>query len=73
MKVLGIIPRDSGRIPFEGKEVRFNNHDAKEADSHHPPELSVMPSLSVIENLFMGHAGRLVDLLACLERRAHGA
>ncbi len=79
VKVLGgIIPRDSGRILFEGKEVRFNNPaDAKEAGiAIIHQELSVMPSLSVIENLFMGRMqGGLGGILSwrALERRAHVA
>ncbi len=79
VKVLGgIVPRDEGRIVFEGQEVRFNRpieaHEAGIAIIHQ--ELTVMPSLSVIENLFMGRMqgvfGGLLNWRA-LERRAYEA
>ena len=52
----GIYPRDSGRIFFEGQEVTY--HRPIEAQNagiviiHQ--ELSMMPALNVIENVFMG-------------------
>ena len=52
----GIVARDGGSITYAGKQVEF--HSPLEAQSagiaiiHQ--ELSLMPSLSVIENLFMG-------------------
>ena len=52
----GIVARDGGTITYAGKQVEF--HSPLEAQSagiaiiHQ--ELSLMPSLSVIENLFMG-------------------
>lgn len=79
VKVLGgIVPRDGGRIVFEGRDVRYNRpadaQDAGIAIIHQ--ELTVMPSLSVIENLFMGRMqGVLGGLLnwRALERRAYEA
>ncbi len=58
----GIVPRDSGRFVFEGQEVEY--HQPSEAQQagiaiiHQ--ELSMMPSLNVIENMYMGRMqGRL--------------
>ncbi|MBE2270894.1 MAG: sugar ABC transporter ATP-binding protein [Anaerolinea sp.] len=56
IKVLGgIVPRDAGTITFEGREVVFSSPaealDAGIAIIHQ--ELSMMPSLTVMENLFM--------------------
>jgi ABC-type sugar transport system ATPase subunit len=52
----GIYPRDSGRFIFEGQEVEYHQpgqaQDAGIAIIHQ--ELSMMPSLNVIENVFMG-------------------
>lgn len=57
MKILGgIIPRDAGRTVLDGREVTFAS--PREAISagiaviHQ--ELSVLPTLNVVENLFMG-------------------
>jgi len=57
MKILGgIIPRDAGRTVLDGREVSFAS--PREAISagiaviHQ--ELSVLPTLNVVENLFMG-------------------
>jgi ABC-type sugar transport system ATPase subunit len=57
MKILGgVIPRDAGRTELMGKEVHFSS--PREAISagiaviHQ--ELSVLPTLNVMENLFMG-------------------
>ncbi len=57
MKILGgIIPRDTGRTELDGKEVSFAS--PREAISagiaviHQ--ELSVLPTMNVVENLFMG-------------------
>ncbi|MBK8027055.1 MAG: sugar ABC transporter ATP-binding protein [Chloroflexi bacterium] len=51
----GIVPRDSGTITFEGRDVVFASPaaalDAGIAIIHQ--ELSMMPSLTVMENLFM--------------------
>jgi ABC-type sugar transport system ATPase subunit len=57
IKVLGgIIPRNEGRVLFEGREVDFQRPiealHAGIAIIHQ--ELSMMPSLTVIENMFMG-------------------
>lgn len=79
VKVLGgIVPRDEGRITFAGQEVRFSHpidaQDAGIAIIHQ--ELTVMPTLSVIENLFMGRMqGKLGTFLnwRALERRAYEA
>jgi ABC-type sugar transport system ATPase subunit len=57
IKVLGgIVPRDGGRIFFEGHEVTFNEPaEAKAAGiAIIHQELSVLPTLNVMENLFMG-------------------
>jgi len=56
IKVLGgIVPRDSGKITFEGREVVFNTPAEAQAAGiaiiHQ--ELSMMPSLTVMENLLM--------------------
>ena len=52
----GIYPRDSGRFIFEGREVEYHQpsqaQDAGIAIIHQ--ELSMMPSLNVIENVFIG-------------------
>jgi ABC-type sugar transport system ATPase subunit len=52
----GIIPRNEGRIVFEGQEVEYNRPiealAAGIAIIHQ--ELSMMPALNVIENMFMG-------------------
>jgi ABC-type sugar transport system ATPase subunit len=57
IKVLGgVEPRDSGQIIFEGKPVVFNRPaEAKDAGiAIIYQELSVLPTLNVMENLFMG-------------------
>jgi len=78
IKVLGgIIARNEGRVVFEGKEVDF----ARPIDALHAgiaiihQELSMMPSLTVIENMFMGRMrGRLGVLnWGELERRTRQA
>ncbi len=57
MKILGgIIPRDAGRTELDGREVSFTSPReaiaAGIAVIHQ--ELSVLPTLNVVENLFMG-------------------
>ncbi|MCB0057729.1 MAG: sugar ABC transporter ATP-binding protein, partial [Caldilineaceae bacterium] len=57
IKVLGgIIPRNGGRVLFEGNEVDYQRPiealHAGIAIIHQ--ELSMMPSLNVIENMYMG-------------------
>ena len=57
MKILGgIISRDAGRTDLEGREVSFSSPReaiaAGIAVIHQ--ELSVLPTLNVVENLFMG-------------------
>lgn len=57
MKILGgIVKRDSGKVVFEGKEVEFHSPsesiEAGIAIIHQ--ELSVLPTLNVIENVYMG-------------------
>jgi ribose transport system ATP-binding protein len=57
IKVLGgIIPRNEGTVVFEGREVHFDRPiealHAGIAIIHQ--ELSMMPSLTVIENMYMG-------------------
>ncbi|MBI5667418.1 MAG: sugar ABC transporter ATP-binding protein [Chloroflexi bacterium] len=78
IKVLGgIVPRDAGRIFFDGREVHFNNPAEAQAAGiaiiHQ--ELSMLPTLTVMENLFMSRmSGRygLVNWKA-MERRAREA
>ena len=60
IKVLGgIVPRNEGRIFFEGEEVEYHRpieaQHAGIAIIHQ--ELSMMPSLTVMENMFMGNLG----------------
>lgn len=57
IKVLGgIVPRNAGVITYQGREVNFERpraaQDAGIAIIHQ--ELSLMPDLNVIENMFMG-------------------
>ncbi len=57
MNILGgIVPRDSGEVVFMGREVRFNAPqeaiDAGIAIIHQ--ELAMLPTLSIIDNVFMG-------------------
>ena len=57
IKILGgIVPRNAGRIEFEGQEVEFHRPiEAQEAGiAIIHQELSMMPALTVIENIFMG-------------------
>jgi ribose transport system ATP-binding protein len=60
IKVLGgIVPRDAGRIVYEGREVVFATPAEAQAAGiaiiHQ--ELSMMPTLTVMENLFMNRLG----------------
>jgi ABC-type sugar transport system ATPase subunit len=61
----GIIPRDGGRITFEGRDVSFNTpgeaQDAGIAIIHQ--ELSMIPDLTVMENLFMHNMSRRYGLI----------
>jgi len=52
----GIVPRDSGVVVFQGKEVAFESpRQAIEAGiSVIHQELAMMPQLNVIENVYMG-------------------
>lgn len=57
MKILsGIYQPDSGTITFNGKEVTFS--DVKDAEKHGisviHQELNIIPSLSVMDNMFIG-------------------
>ncbi len=57
IKILGgIIPRDAGRIVFDGQEVEYHRPiDALEAGiAIIHQELSLMPQLNVMENMYMG-------------------
>ena len=74
----GIVQRDEGRIILDGQEVRFAHpseaHEAGIAIIHQ--EIPFMPSLSVIENLFLGRMrGKFGGLINWrdLERRAYEA
>ena len=78
IKVLGgIIPRNEGRIVFEGKEVDFH----RPIDALHAgiaiihQELSMMPSLTVIENMYMGRMPSRLGVVNWrdLERRTRAA
>ncbi|HRL10260.1 MAG TPA: sugar ABC transporter ATP-binding protein [Aggregatilineales bacterium] len=78
IKVLGgIVPRDSGRITFEGREVVYNSPAEAQAAGiaiiHQ--ELSMMPHLSVIENLFMHDMSRRLGMVRWrdMQRRAREA
>lgn len=78
IKVLGgIVPRNAGRIIYEGTEVEFQRPiEAQQAGIviiHQ--ELSVMPSLTVIENVFMGRMKGRMGILNWkeLERRTREA
>ena len=78
IKVLGgIVPRNSGRILFEGKEVNYQ----RPLDALHAgiaiihQELSMMPSLTVIENMHMGRMPARLGVInwGDLERRTRRA
>ena len=78
IKVLGgIIPRNEGRVLFEGKEVDFHRPiealHAGIAIIHQ--ELSMMPSLTVIENMYMGRMPSRLGVVNWrdLERRTRAA
>lgn len=61
MKILsGSIPRDSGRIFIEGKEVGYLNPERAQGLGIGMvyQELSLIPSLSVAENIFLGQPPR---------------
>jgi ABC-type sugar transport system ATPase subunit len=66
IKVLGgIVPRDGGRIEFLGREVSFGTpgeaQDAGIAIIHQ--ELSMIPDLTVMENLFMHRMSKRYGLI----------
>ncbi|MDX1416696.1 MAG: sugar ABC transporter ATP-binding protein [Candidatus Promineifilaceae bacterium] len=66
IKVLGgIIPRNAGRIIFDGREVNFHRPiDALEAGiAIIHQELSLMPELNVVENMFMGRMKSRLGIL----------
>lgn len=78
IKVLGgIVHRDEGLVFFEGQEVRYNRpkeaQDAGIAIIHQ--ELSMLPTMNVIENLFTGRMNARFGFLnwSKLEKRAHEA
>ncbi len=78
MKILGgIIPRDAGRTELRGREVSFASpHESIAAGiAVIHQELSVLPTLDVVENLFMCRMptrnGRI--LWKDLERQSHEA
>jgi ribose transport system ATP-binding protein len=73
IKVLGgIVPRDSGTVIFEGREVVFNTPAEAQAAGiaiiHQ--ELSMMPSLTVMENLFMSKMSQRAGVIDWKEMRA---
>ncbi len=66
MKIIGgIVKKDTGRIEFEGSETNFHSpQDALQAGiSIIHQELSMLPELNIIENVYMGRmktrAGRI--------------
>ena len=66
IKVLGgITPRDSGKITFDGREVVFNSPGEAQAAGiaiiHQ--ELSMIPDLTVMENLFMNRMSKRYGLI----------
>jgi ribose transport system ATP-binding protein len=72
MNILGgVLPKDSGRIEIDGREVSpTNTRDAQAlgiAFIHQ--ELSLFPNLSVEENLFLDHFPRLTPSLPFIDRR----
>lgn len=72
IKVLGgIIPRNAGRIVFDGREVNYHRPiealEAGIAIIHQ--ELSLMPSLSVVENMYMGRMKSRLGILNWRELR----
>ena len=78
IKVLGgIVPRSGGQIIFEGAEVHYQRPiealQAGIAIIHQ--ELAMMPSLTVIENMYMGRMPGRFGIVnwAELERRTHQA
>lgn len=78
IKVLGgIVPRDEGRVIFEGREVVYQNpSEAQEAGiSIIHQELSMLPSLNVMENLFMGRMSSTYGVVnwRTMEERAREA
>lgn len=73
IKVLGgIIPRNEGRVTFDGVEVDFG----RPIDALHAgiaiihQELTVMPSLTVIENMFMGRMPQRLGVINWRELEA---
>jgi ABC-type sugar transport system ATPase subunit len=75
IKVLGgIVPRNEGTIIFEGAPVDFQ----RPLDALHAgiaiihQELSMMPSLTVLENMFMGRMESRLGIMSwrALEQRA---
>jgi ABC-type sugar transport system ATPase subunit len=78
IKVLGgIIPRNEGRVVFDGAEVNFDRPiealHAGIAIIHQ--ELTMMPSLTVIENMFMGRMPQRLGVISWndLEARTRAA
>jgi ABC-type sugar transport system ATPase subunit len=78
IKVLGgIFPRNEGRVVFDGEEVNFDRPiaalHAGIAIIHQ--ELTMMPSLTVIENMFMGRMPQRLGIIRWndLEARTRAA
>jgi ABC-type sugar transport system ATPase subunit len=74
IKVLGgIVPRNEGKITYQGQEVEFvRPRQAQEAGiAIIHQELSLMPDLNVIENIFMGRMNSRFGIIDWkeLERR----
>ena len=66
MKIIGgVIQPDKGQMLYEGREIRFasprESIDAGIALIHQ--ELSMMPSLSIMENIFMGRMGSSLSIV----------
>ncbi len=78
IKILGgVVHRDGGTITFDGQDARFTRpieaQDAGIAIIHQ--ELSMMPSMSVIENLFTGRMTSRMGIInwGTLEKQARKA
>lgn len=73
----GIVPRNEGTIIFEGKEIDFDRPTAAlhAGISIIHQELSMMPSLTVIENMYMGRMPARLGVIdwGDLERRTRAS
>lgn len=67
--VAGVLPHDQGQVLVDGRERRFRGPRAALAEGITiiEQELNVLPSHSVLENVFLGQRGRRVALLRRFE------